>query len=82
MRREFNSTEFNEEVIRCSKCGWEGSGVDANIVDFYGLTKVKDVHCPSCDSFLGGLRNADRKREGDDRSATRYGGDPLSNQFG
>ena len=78
MQRLYNEREFLDEVIRCSKCGWEGSGYDVNIIDFYGLAKVKEVHCPSCDTFLGGIEKAANKRRGE-----RYPGtDPLSNQFG
>lgn len=80
MEKVFNPREFHEEAIRCSKCGWEGSGYDTNIVDFYGLTKIKEVHCPHCDTYLGGIRNADHSRE--QRAARWHGGDPLSNQFG
>lgn len=80
MEKVFNAREFHEEVVRCSKCGWEGSGSDVNIIDFYGLAKVKEVHCPRCDTYLGGIRNVENRRE--ERNARYYGGDPLSNQFG
>lgn len=80
MQRLYNERDFLDEVIRCTKCGWEGSGYDVNIIDFYGLAKVKEVHCPSCDNVLGGIENAIGRRE---KRSERYPGmDPLSNQFG
>lgn len=80
MQRLYNEREFLDEVIHCSKCGWEGSGYDVNIIDFYGLAKVKEVHCPRCDSFLGGIEKAAGQRP---RRTERYPGtDPLTNQFG
>ena len=45
MQKVYNERGFDEEVIRCGRCGWEGSGYDANIIDLYGLSRVKEVHC-------------------------------------
>lgn len=81
MQRVYNERGFDEEDIRCGRCGWEGSGYDANIIDLYGLSRVKEVHCPKCDSYLGGVQNADTRIL--DRNERRFNSsDPLGNQFG
>jgi hypothetical protein len=79
MRKLYNEREFDGEHIRCDRCGWEGRGDDANIVDFYGLARVQEVHCPNCDAYLAGVSKVDYRA---DHMPRRYGGDALSNQFG
>ncbi len=81
MQKVYNERGFDDEVISCNRCGWEGSGYDVNIVDLYGLTRIKEIHCPRCDSYLGGVQNADNKIT--DREERRFHGrDPFGNQFG
>jgi len=81
MQKVYNERGFDEEVISCGRCGWEGSGYDANIIDLYGLSRVKEVHCPKCDSYLGGVQNADYRIT--DRNDRRdISNDALGNQFG
>lgn len=81
MQKVFNERGFDEEVISCGRCGWEGSGYDANIIDLYGLSRVKEVHCPKCDSYIGGIQNAENRIS--DRNERHYNSsDPLGNQFG
>ncbi|HZF65096.1 MAG TPA: hypothetical protein VEZ55_11440, partial [Chitinophagaceae bacterium] len=77
MQRLFNDLDFHDEAIRCSKCGWEGSGYDAHIVDFYGLTKVRDVHCPSCDSYIGGISRTNTSLRRSDSRDRGFEGDSL-----
>lgn len=81
MQKVYNERGFDDEIIRCGRCGWEGSGYDVNIVDLYGISKVKEIHCPSCDSYLGGVQNADNKIT--DRNERIFNSnDPFGNQFG
>ena len=81
MQKVYNERGFDDEVMSCGRCGWEGSGYDVNIIDLYGLSKVKEIHCPRCDSYLGGVQNADNKTT--DRDERRFNGrDPFGNQFG
>ena len=81
MQKVYNERGFDDEIIKCGRCGWEGSGYDVNIIDLYGLSKVKEVHCPSCDSYLGGVQNADNKIA--DRNERLFNSnDPFGNQFG
>ena len=81
MQKVYNERGFDEEVIRCGRCGWEGSGYDANIIDLYGLSRVKEVHCPKCDSYLGGIQNTDSRIT--DRAEVRFNSsDPLGYHFG
>ena len=81
MQKVYNERGFDDEIIKCGRCGWEGSGYDVNIIDLYGLSKVKEIHCPSCDSYLGGVQNADNKIS--DRNERLFNSnDPFGNQFG
>ncbi|HUC82427.1 MAG TPA: hypothetical protein VMR70_16090 [Flavisolibacter sp.] len=57
MATEFQQTGFNEQPLQCGKCGWQGTGHDAVVIDFYGVSKNKEVHCPDCDERLGLVRN-------------------------
>ena len=81
MQKVYNERGFDDEIIKCGRCGWEGSGYDVNIIDLYGLSKVKEIHCPNCDSYLGGVQNADNKIA--DRNERLFNSnDPFGNQFG
>lgn len=60
MKQVFDEKEFDDQPIKCPKCGWEGTGYQAIIIDLYGLTDIQEVHCPKCDAYLGGLKRADR----------------------
>ena len=81
MQKVYNERGFDDEVISCGRCGWEGSGYDVNIVDLYGLSKIKEIHCPTCDSYLGGVQNADNKITNRDERRF-HDHDPFGNQFG
>ncbi|HVG13360.1 MAG TPA: hypothetical protein VM935_00315 [Chitinophagaceae bacterium] len=80
MRKVYTEGEFYDESILCDRCGWEGSGHDVNIVDLYGLAKLKEIHCPSCDTHLAGIAKAVRKRSPADMDQFIH--DSLGNQFG
>lgn len=49
----YSETNFEEQDLSCSNCHWKGKGYDAVIIDFFGVTKNKEVHCPSCDTTIG-----------------------------
>lgn len=53
----YSENSFDEQEISCSDCGWKGTGRDTNIVDLYGVSKLKEIHCPECDAYLAGLKN-------------------------
>jgi hypothetical protein len=74
MKEVFSARDFDELTITCPNCGWYGLGADTNIIDLYGLTKLKEVHCPACDNYIAGL---ERERAPGDPD-----GDELSNQLG
>lgn len=79
MRKVYTEVEFYEETILCDRCGWEGSGYDVNIVDLYGLAKVKEVHCPNCDTHLAGIERVNKRNTA---NPERFDNDSLGNQFG
>lgn len=57
MKEVYDDIRFDERELKCPNCGWEGKGSEAIIIDLYGLAKVKEVHCPSCDTYIAGLRS-------------------------
>ena len=59
MEKVFNERDFEDQTLQCSKCQWQGRGSEAIIIDLYGLTEFQEVHCPSCDTFLGNLKKSD-----------------------
>lgn len=71
----YSETSFDELTLTCPSCNWNGTGYGVNIIDFYGMSKLKEVRCPKCDQFLGNLENRHKKLKGEL-------GDQLSNQFG
>ncbi|HYO20883.1 MAG TPA: hypothetical protein VER36_00670 [Flavisolibacter sp.] len=75
MQTDFSAGNFDEQILRCSKCNWQGKGGDATVIDFYGVTANKEVHCPNCDERLGTVKKDNDPPPGE--SAT-----DLSFQFG
>ncbi len=55
----FTSQQLNYISLKCSRCNWSDTGDKAIVIDFYGLSEVKEVHCPQCDAQLAALRNDD-----------------------
>ncbi len=53
MLPEYLQSSFDDQQLSCPKCQWKGTGADAVIIDFYGITKTKEVHCPDCDEKIG-----------------------------
>jgi len=53
----FDPRTFDDQSLNCKKCGWKGTGADARIIDFYGVSKLKQVSCPNCLEYLGNLSN-------------------------
>ncbi len=74
MQEVFPEKDFDNAPIMCPNCGWKGLGSETNIIDLYGITKLKEVHCPSCDTYIAGLLR--------DSAPADPEGDELSNQFG
>ena len=75
MQTEFNSSSFDEQPLQCSKCNWQGTGADGNVISFYGVSDNKEIHCPNCDENLGVVKKDNDPPPGE--SAT-----DLSFQFG
>lgn len=57
MDKIYIEAEFDEQVLECPSCNWKGSGSDTIIIDLYGISEVKEIHCPECDSYLAGVRS-------------------------
>ncbi|MEI6950163.1 hypothetical protein V9K67_23460 [Paraflavisolibacter sp. H34] len=80
MKELFDESGFAELAVRCPACGWEGAGSDTVIIDLYGLSARKEVHCPACDRFLGGLQGKPPKNRNTGDADTTD--DQLSSQMG
>ncbi len=52
----FTSQQLNYISLISSRCGWSDTVDKAIDIDFYGLSEVKEVHCPKCDAQLAALR--------------------------
>lgn len=53
MLPEFRDSNYEEKMLQCSNCSWKGKGVDAILIDFFGVSKTKELHCPKCDTTIG-----------------------------
>ena len=76
MVTEFRQKDFDEQSLHCTKCQWKGKGTDANVIDLYGVSNSKEVHCPECDSKIAVV-----VREDDDETPGESATD-LSFQIG
>ena len=57
MDKIYIDTEFHEQVVECPSCDWKGRGSDTVIIDLYGISDVKEIYCPECDSYIAGVRS-------------------------
>ena len=55
MKPVYSDIELEDQLLKCDNCGWQGKGDDARIVDFYGVSKTQEIHCPNCDEYLANL---------------------------
>jgi len=51
----YDQRTFDKKLVDCPKCGWQGTGGQTNIADFYGIGKFQQVSCPKCGEYLGNL---------------------------
>ena len=70
----FYEESFDDMDITCPNCGWQGKGDETHIVDFYGVVRAREVHCPNCDNKLGDIQ--------ENKTVQGSSGDELSNQIG
>jgi hypothetical protein len=59
MEAEYHQKNFDEQVLSCNNCHWKGKGSETILIDFYGITKTNEIHCPRCDEKLGILIKED-----------------------
>jgi len=55
MRRVYGDEDHTENTLSCDACGWRGTIDRANVLDFYGVSKIKEIHCPSCEALIGSI---------------------------
>jgi ssDNA-binding Zn-finger/Zn-ribbon topoisomerase 1 len=51
--------DYEETDVQCEKCQWRGRGRDAILIDFYGISKLQELHCPKCDRVVGMVKRDD-----------------------
>ncbi len=56
---QYSAKEFDDQALTCPNCQWKGKGSNAVIIDFYGIAKNKEAHCPECDNTIGVVANDD-----------------------
>lgn len=57
MAKILDPEDYLDEDLVCEKCGWAGKASDANLIDFYGISDTKELHCPNCDTIVGTLQS-------------------------
>ncbi|HEY1022162.1 MAG TPA: hypothetical protein VGE06_07600 [Flavisolibacter sp.] len=53
MLPQFQQSTFESQPVQCKKCGWSGTGAEALLIDFYGVTDNQEIYCPECDKKIG-----------------------------
>jgi hypothetical protein len=73
---KYTDKEYDDQSLKCDNCQWTGKGSDAVLIDFYGVTDTKELHCPNCDKTIALVtRNEEKDPPGESPS-------DLSFQFG
>lgn len=62
---EYNENDFEEQHFFCPNCQWKGEGYDVVIIDFFGVSKSKEVHCPNCDTTIAIITKAENGDAGE-----------------
>jgi uncharacterized Zn-finger protein len=52
----YRDADFDDQTLTCPKCNWQGQGHRAVVIDFYGVTDNKEVHCPQCDETIATVK--------------------------
>ncbi len=74
MQQVYEAGNFDDQPLQCSRCGWEGKGSDANLIDFYGLSEYQEAQCPQCDTTLAQVKQEDTQRgESPDQTGFQIG---------
>ena len=69
----YDPRTFDDESLTCPHCGWKGTGMEAHVAGFYGLSKFKEVLCPNCSEYLGNL-SRDRPNDKEENSFNSQSG--------
>ena len=69
----YDPRTFDDERITCPHCGWDGTGAQAHVAGFYGLSKFKEVLCPNCSEYLGNLSREHSHGAGGSRFDSQIG---------
>jgi DNA-directed RNA polymerase subunit RPC12/RpoP len=57
MKKVFDEMDYESQPLACENCGWKNTAGDANLIDFYGISSVKELHCPQCDNTIGIIKS-------------------------
>jgi hypothetical protein len=50
--------DYTDQDVSCEECGWIGKGREANLIDFYGVSEIQELHCPNCDATVATLNSS------------------------
>jgi hypothetical protein len=59
MHRIFSPTILTATKVSCTKCNWQGKGVDMKQEELF-LTDAIELYCPSCSGYLGFISEPDK----------------------
>lgn len=72
MLPEYHEADFAKQSLTCPNCNWKGTGSDAVIIDFYGVAKTQEVHCPECDETIGIIVKEEDRPPGESHSGLSF----------
>lgn len=58
MKKLLDPYTYQEQELSCDACGWKGVGADAILIDYYGVSDIKELHCPNCDTVIATIKSA------------------------
>lgn len=73
MKKVYSEKEFQDMQVTCPNCSWEGKGLNVIIIDLYGVSKLKEAHCPNCDAYLAGISNSIEPETGSNELSMQFG---------
>ena len=62
----FEDADLNGSLIECRHCDWQGTASNLKKGDYFLLTNITELFCPSCERYLGFIQHDLPEQEGSD----------------